>query len=131
VGDFGVEMGCGIPVIAASEIIPSRSQLISKNFPETRVFEGDIWSRHDEYISFFRSQLDGKRPWLLTLSPPCQGMSSNGAGRIASSIRSGIRPKEDDRNRLVLPGISILEKLQPDWFILEKCAQDGKYDYSE
>ena len=123
VGDFGVEMGCGIPVIAASEIIPSRSQLISKNFPATRVFEGDIWSRHDDYISFFRSQLDGKRPWLLTLSPPCQGMSSNGAGRIASSIRSGIRPKEDDRNRLVLPGISILEKLQPDWFILENVRR--------
>ncbi len=123
VGDFGVEMGCGIPVIAASEIIPSRSQLISKNFPETKVFEGDIWSRHDEYISFFRSQLDGKRPWLLTLSPPCQGMSSNGAGRIASSIRSGIRPREDDRNRLILPGISILEKLQPDWFILENVRR--------
>jgi DNA (cytosine-5)-methyltransferase 1 len=123
VGDFGVEMGCGIRVIAASEIIPSRSQLISKNFPETKVFEGDIWSRHDEYISFFRSQLDGKRPWLLTLSPPCQGMSSNGAGRIASSIRSGIRPREDDRNRLILPGISILEKLQPDWFILENVRR--------
>ena len=122
-GDVGIEWGCGIPVIAALEIMNSRSQLISKNFPETKIFEGDIWKLKDEYISFFKTELKGKRPWLLTLSPPCQGMSANGAGRISSSIRSGMRPREDERNRLVLPGISILEKLQPDWFILENVRR--------
>jgi len=123
VGDVGIEWGCGIPVLAALEMIPSRAQLIAKNFSDTKVFEGDIWKLKEEYISFFKKKLDGKRPWLLTLSPPCQGMSANGAGRIASSIRSGQRPPEDERNRLVLPGITVLEKLQPDWFILENVRR--------
>ena len=50
-------------------------------------------------------------------------MSSNGAGRIASQIRAGRRPKEDQRNRLILPGIEILECLKPDWFILENVKR--------
>ena len=50
-------------------------------------------------------------------------MSANGAGRIASSIRSGQRPPEDERNRLVLHGITVLENLQPDWFILENVRR--------
>ena len=120
---MGIEWGCAIPVLAAAEIIPSRAQLIRKNFPATEVFEGDIWQLQKEYINFFKKELNGKRPWLLTLSPPCQGMSANGAGRISSSIRSGVRPREDERNRLILPGISVLEKLQPDWFILENVRR--------
>ncbi len=123
IGDVGIEWGCGIPVLAALEIIKSRAQLIRQNFPETKVFEGDILKLKEEYISFFKNKLFGKRPWLLTLSPPCQGMSANGAGRIASSIRSGIRPHEDERNRLILPGITVLEKLQPDWFVLENVRR--------
>jgi DNA (cytosine-5)-methyltransferase 1 len=50
-------------------------------------------------------------------------MSSNGAGRISSEIKSGKRPKEDTRNRLILPGIEILESLQPEWFILENVRR--------
>ena len=123
VGDVGIEWGSKIPVIASLEIIPSRAQLIRKNFPATKVFEGDIWELQSQYVEYFKNKLEGKRPWLLTLSPPCQGMSANGAGRISSSIRSGKRPKEDERNRLILPGISILENLQPDWFILENVRR--------
>ena len=123
VGDVGIEWGCKIPVVAALEIVPSRAQLIRKNFPQTKIFEGDIWKLENQYVAYFKKILKGKRPWLLTLSPPCQGMSANGAGRISSSIREGKRPKEDERNRLILPGISILEKLQPDWFILENVRR--------
>lgn len=122
-GDVGVEWGAKIPVLAACELIPSRAALIRSNFPDTKVFEGDIWDLHQEYVSFFRKALEGRSPWLITLSPPCQGMSSNGAGRIASSIRSGSRPVEDQRNRLILPGISVLEKLSPDWFVLENVRR--------
>ena len=61
------------------------------------------------------NKLSGKPPWLITLSPPCQGMSSNGAGRISAAIREGKRPKEDERNRLILPGIEVLEALKPNW----------------
>ena len=123
VGDVGLEWGAGIPVLAAGEIIPSRAALIRKNFPDTRVFEGDINDFKDDYIKYFKKQLNGANPWLLTLSPPCQGMSSNGAGRISAEIKAGKRPREDQRNRLILPGIEILEKLNPDWFILENVKR--------
>ena len=122
-GDVGIEWGCGIPVLGACEIVPSRASLIRQNFPNTKVFEGDIWNLQDSYIDFFQKRLNGECPWLLTLSPPCQGMSSNGAGRISAAIREGKRPKEDERNRLILPGIDVLESLQPDWFILENVKR--------
>jgi DNA (cytosine-5)-methyltransferase 1 len=123
VGDAGIEWGAKIPVLAACELVPSRAALIRSNFPSTKVFEGDIWKLQDAYVRHFKSKLGGKRPWLLTLSPPCQGMSSNGAGRISAAIRSGNRPEEDERNRLILPGINVLEQLQPDWFILENVRR--------
>ena len=122
-GDAGIEWGAKVPVLAACELVPSRAALIRNNFPDTKVFEGDIWKLEESYVRYFKSKLEGKRPWLLTLSPPCQGMSSNGAGRISASIRQGNRPQEDERNRLILPGINVLEKLQPDWFILENVRR--------
>ncbi len=122
-GDVGIEWGSKIPVIAACELLPSRASLIRKNFPGAQVFEGDIWQVKDAYIQYFRKVLKGQSPWLLTLSPPCQGMSSNGAGRISSAIRAGNRPLEDERNRLILPGIEVLEALQPEWFLLENVRR--------
>ena len=123
IGDVGIEWGLGIPVLAACELIPSRAELIRRNFPNTKVFQGDIWNLKDDYIRFFKEKNGSCSPWLLTLSPPCQGMSSNGAGRISSEIKAGKRPKEDQRNRLILPGIEILEALKPKWFILENVRR--------
>ena len=123
VGDVGIEWGAKIPVLAACELVPSRAALIRSNFPGTKVFEGDVCNLQDKYVRYFESKLEGKKPWLLTLSPPCQGMSSNGAGRISAAIRHGNRPQEDERNRLILPGISVLERLLPDWFILENVRR--------
>ena len=54
IGDVGLEWGAGIPVIAAGEIIPSRAALIRKNFPDSRVFEGDIHDFKDDYIEYFQ-----------------------------------------------------------------------------
>ena len=112
IGDVGLEWGAGIPVIAAGEIIPSRAALIRKNFLIV-VYLKEIYmiSRMTILNIFKRTQ--GSNPWLLTLSPPCQGMSSNGAGRISAEIKAEKGPREDQRNRLILPGIEILEKLNP------------------
>ena len=123
IGDVGIEWGNAIPVLAASEVIPSRAALIRKNFPQTQVFEGDIRKTKCDYINFFQEKLGETSPLLLTLSPPCQGMSSNGAGRISSQIKLGKRSKDDERNRLILPGIEILENLKPKWFILENVRR--------
>ena len=71
-------------------------------------------------------------PWLFVMSPPCQGMSSNGAGRISASIAAGKRPAMDERNRLVIPGVEIMEELRPSWFILENAVEaNGKHRHQQ
>jgi DNA (cytosine-5)-methyltransferase 1 len=122
-GDLGVEYGCNLPVLTACELLEDRADLIRDNFPNTHVFEGDIWGLKNEITSKLDQMLGTYHPWLMLLSPPCQGMSSNGAGRIQSAIRSGARPQEDERNRLLLPGLELVEKFKPDWFILENVKR--------
>ena len=39
---------------------------------------------------------------LALVSPPCQGMSKNGRGKLLSEIKAGRRPKEDPRNALII-----------------------------
>ena len=120
IGDAGIEWGCKLPVISACELIPDRAGLIRHNYPNTKVFEGDIWDLKENICEHSKKTLGEKKfPWLFVMSPPCQGMSSNGAGRIRASMAAGKRPKEDVRNRLVLPGVDIVEELRPSWFILE------------
>ena len=64
IGDVGVEWGAGVPVLAACEIVHSRAQLIRQNFPNTHVFEGDIWKLKKEYIEYFQKKLKGLTPGL-------------------------------------------------------------------
>lgn len=123
IGDAGVEWGAGVQVISACELVPDRAGLIRHNYPDTEVFQGDIWKLKGKIIKHAKATLNDARPWLFVMSPPCQGMSSNGAGRISASIASGKRPAEDERNRLVIPGVEIIEALQPSWFVLENVKR--------
>lgn len=118
-GDIGIEWGAGVPVIINCELIPERAELLSLNFQNSKVFTGDIWSEKSKIIKHSKKVLAKERPWLIVLSPPCQGMSANGAGKIQSQIRAGKRSKWDERNRLILPALEIIEELKPDFFILE------------
>ena len=123
IGDLGIEWGQQLPVLSTCELLPDRAALIRHNFPDTRVFVGDIWSLKDDIIHNAQDKLQGKHPWLFVMSPPCQGMSSNGAGRISRSIKEGKRSREDVRNRLILPGLDIVEELLPDWLIIENVPR--------
>jgi len=123
IGDAGIEWGCKVPVISACELVPDRAGLIRHNYPDTHVFQGDIWELKQDIIKHAQSKLKDKSPWLFVMSPPCQGMSSNGVGRIRASMAVGKRPKEDERNRLVLPGVEIVEQLKPSWFLLENVRR--------
>ena len=62
IGDVGIEWGNAIPVLAASEVIPSRAALIRKNFSQTQVFEGDIRKTKWDYINFFQEKLGETSP---------------------------------------------------------------------
>ena len=119
IGDLGVEYGCNIPVVLSAELLPERVELIKKNYQKCRVVEGDIRKTKSKVIKDAIRIINGKRPLLITLSPPCQGMSTAGAGKIMAEVRKGNRPKDDDRNKLLIPGLEIVRKLQPEYFLIE------------
>ena len=51
IGDAGVEWGASVPVISACELVPDRAGLIRHNYPETEVFQGDIWNLKSNIIN--------------------------------------------------------------------------------
>ena len=118
-GDLGVHYGAQIPVVACSEVVPERARMLRALYPQATIHEGDLWVEKDALVAGVRERLRNRRPFLLVMSPPCQGMSSNGAGRISAAVAKGIRPEEDVRNRLVLPALDVAVQLDPDVVILE------------
>ena len=122
IGDLGIHYGCGIETIVAVEKEEDRADLIRVNYPETEVIQGDIKQKVTEIIDVSNSKLNGKRPLLISISPPCQGMSQNGMGKINSEIKKGNRPKYDPRNRLFIPALKIAKSLQPEYVLFENVS---------
>lgn len=123
IGDCGIHFGSEIPLAMASEKETDRANIIRRNFNKTKVFSGDIKERLPEMADHWTSHFGGLNPWLVVLSPPCQGMSANGLGKIMSEVRQNKRPELDERNQLIIPGIQLIESLKPDWFIIENVPR--------
>ena len=123
IGDCGIHFGSEIPLAMASEKETDRANIIRRNFNKTKVFSGDIKERLSEMADHWTSHFEGLKPWLVVLSPPCQGMSANGLGKIMSEVRQNKRPELDERNQLIIPGIQLIESLKPDWFIIENVPR--------
>ena len=117
IGDLGLKAN-GVQTIIANELLPERAKLFQANYPECKMFPGDIWNLKDEIISYYKTNYQ-EPPFLILATPPCQGMSSNGMGKMLSDYRKGLRPKFDERNRLILPTLDIIVALQPEWVIFE------------
>lgn len=118
IGDLGL-LANGFDVIASSELIKQRHDLYRTNFPSARCFTGDIRKHKTDLIEHVQRRLDGKELFLMLATPPCQGMSTNGAGKLLSEIRAGNRPPMDERNRLIIPTMEVVAALQPKWLVLE------------
>jgi len=117
IGDLGLEKN-GINVIVANELLPERAALFSNNFPNTKMIIGDIWEKEKEIINSYYSSVE-EPPFVLMATPPCQGMSPNGMGKMLSDYRKGLRDKFDPRNQLIIPTINIAVALQPKWIVFE------------
>ncbi len=117
IGDLGLHAN-GVKTVIANEIIPERARLFQKNNPDTKVFTADIWECKDQIIEYYREKFSDDL-FLILATPPCQGMSSNGMGKMLSDYRKGLRPEFDERNRLILPTLDIIVALRPQWVIFE------------
>lgn len=117
IGDLGLAAN-NIKTIIACELLSERAQLFTHNFPDTKMFQGDIWQLSDDIITYYKNNFK-QPPFLIIATPPCQGMSSNGMGTILRNFRNGTRPKLDERNRLIIPTLKIIKELLPEWVIFE------------
>jgi DNA (cytosine-5)-methyltransferase 1 len=83
------------------------------------MFEGDIWTLKDEILRFVTDSVGREELFLVYATPPCQGMSSNGFGKLKAEVRAGNRSSEDKRNRLIIPAMDVICTLRPRWIMLE------------
>lgn len=122
IGELGLQ-AAGLDILLANELVPRRAALYSENFPSTRMIQGDIWEMKDVIVEEARELLQGEELFLLYATPPCQGMSSNGAGKLQAEIEAGRRGKEEPRNRLVIPTMEVVAALQPRFVLFENVPQ--------
>ena len=122
IGELGLD-SAGISVTVASELVPYRAALYRRNFPTTMMVEGDIWTVKDEIIAAARDRLGDAELFMVYATPPCQGMSSNGAGKLQYEIEAGRRDHEEPRNRLIIPTVDIINELRPQFVLLENVPQ--------
>ena len=120
IGDLGLHAN-NIKTVIACELLDERMKLFKHNNPDTKCFCGDIWDLKNNIIDYYQSTFRNP-PFLILATPPCQGMSPNGMGKMLSDYRKGLRPKYDERNRLIIPAIQIIKALQPLWVIFENVS---------
>lgn len=122
IGELGLE-AAGLDILLASELVPYRVDLYKENFPGAEVVQGDIWETYPEVVERATELLAGDELFLLYATPPCQGMSTNGSGRLKWEIDSGRRDHEDPRNRLIIPTMEVARQLRPRFLLLENVPQ--------
>ena len=122
VGDLAIRQA-GYEILVSNEKLEDRHSLFALNFPNTCAITGDIWQHIDQIESETRRRLGGRGLSLLYATPPCQGMSKNGRGKLLSAVRAGRKPPHDERNRLIVPAMELACRLQPETLLLENVPE--------
>ena len=121
-GDLALRQA-GFDILVSNEKLEERHSVFEFNFPSTSVITGDIWQRLDQIEDETRERLDGHCLTLFYATPPCQGMSKNGRGKLLNEIRAGNKPPLDERNRLIIPTMDLARRLQPEIVLLENVPE--------
>ena len=122
IGDLGLRHA-GFDVIVANELVAERAEVFKYNFPESHMIVGDIWEKQDEILNETKRLLGSDKLDLVFATPPCQGMSKNGRGKLLNMSRAGLRPDVDPRNLLVMPTIAIFKKTEAHTLIMENVPE--------
>ena len=122
IGDLAIKKH-SIEILVANELIESRFSLHRRNFPKTDMIQGDIWEKSEEIIRKTLSYLKGEELDFIFATPPCQGMSKNGQGKLLKGIREGKKPKFDERNQLIIPTLKIIKELKPRVVVFENVPE--------
>lgn len=122
IGDLAIKKH-GIDILIANELLEPRVRLHRHNFPNTEMISGDIWEKGDEIVEKTTKYLNGEELDFLFATPPCQGMSKNGQGKLLKGIRDGSKPKFDERNQLIIPTLKIVKRLRPKIVFFENVPE--------
>lgn len=122
IGDLALR-AVGVDVLVASELLPDRAAVFRSNYPNTTMVEGDIRETKEDVIREAKKRLQGRSLDILFATPPCQGMSKNGRGKLLQGVRSGVKPKLDERNRLALDAVDVALALRPNIVVFENVPE--------
>ena len=124
IGDLALR-ACGIDVLVASELLEDRAAVYRANYPETEMVAGDIRKTKKEVLRLVRERLGSRGLDFLFATPPCQGMSKNGRGKLLNGIRAGLKPKFDERNSLAIEAVTMALELDPKVIVFENVPEMG------
>jgi len=122
IGDLAVREA-GFDLLVSNELLPDRHAVCKYNFPETQCFTGDVCESVNEIEKATNALLRGRELTLLYATPPCQGMSKNGRGKLLNAIRAGNKSPMDERNRLIIPTMKLAKQLHPEIVLLENVPE--------
>lgn len=122
IGDLALRHA-GFEVIVANELIDERAQVFKHNYPETQMIIGDIWIKKQEILDVTENILNGDALDIVFATPPCQGMSKNGRGKLLNLVRQGLKDSVDVRNLLVIPTIDIFIESKAHTLIMENVPE--------
>lgn len=118
IGDLGFKRAGFSPVVM-NELEEKRAELVKVNYPMSKVVVGDIVEKVNEIANLTRNELAGDELFMISATPPCQGMSKNGIGSIKKAISQGKRPAIDHRNYLYRQALQLVDELKPIFFVWE------------
>ena len=122
IGDLAIR-AAGINVITANEYLPDRADLFRSNYPDCEMIQGDIRELIPDIVRTTKERLGQHNLDVLFATPPCQGMSKNGRGKLLRGVRDGLREALDPRNQLATFVPPIVQKLKPKVIIFENVPE--------
>lgn len=125
IGDLALR-AAGADVLVANEFLEDRADLFRVNYPEADVLAGDIRELGGDIVRSTLARLQGRELDVLFATPPCQGMSKNGRGKLLRGVRDGLRDAIDPRNQLATFVPPIVQQLHPRLVVFENVPEmDG------
>lgn len=125
IGDLALR-AAGADVLVANEFVDERADLFRVNYPDALVLTGDIRDLGPKIVEETLARLGGDSLDILFATPPCQGMSKNGRGKLLRGVRDGLRDAIDPRNQLATFVPPIVRQLRPRIVVFENVPEmDG------
>ncbi|AEW04062.1 C-5 cytosine-specific DNA methylase [Sulfobacillus acidophilus DSM 10332] len=117
--DMGYELA-GFHFQINVELNVQRCQVGQPNFPGSTWINGDVRDVTDIIVQVYQKKT--RRPLdLLTVTPPCQGMSSSNPSR--GRRHSPQAELHEERNKLLLAAVPVAQSLNPKIIVAENVRQ--------